>query len=107
MGVLYISWSLDGGYTWFFKANEDSLLTLLRLDAVPTSVPNPNSKICMFNRNDNNEVVLALNPSSTQRNPITLATSTDGFTWTQFAVLANNASVSESCMSRIATHPPC
>ncbi len=82
-------------------SDQDSQLTVLRLDAVPTAVPNPNSKICMFNRNDNNEVVLALNPSSSQRNPITLATSTDGFTWAQFAVLANNASVSESCMLHI------
>jgi hypothetical protein len=52
----------------------------------------------MFNRADNGDLILAYNPSATQRNPLVLATSPDGVSWTDFATLANNASVQESCM---------
>ena len=61
-------------------------------------MPNPNSKICMMNRVDTGAAVLAYNPSSTARNPLSLAQSTDGITWDPFSVLANNASVGESCL---------
>jgi hypothetical protein len=65
---------------------------------VPTTVPNPNSKVCMMNRIDSDEVILAYNPSSSQRNPLTLASSVDGLNWTPFSTLANNASVSAACL---------
>jgi hypothetical protein len=55
----------------------------------------------MINLATGDDVVLAYNPSSTQRNPISLAASLDGLTWTDFAVLANNASVSESCLPEL------
>ncbi len=52
----------------------------------------------MFQREDNGDVILAYNPSSNQRNPLCLASSADGVVWSQFATLAHNASVQESCM---------
>ena len=81
-----------------------------RLPAQPTSVPNPNSKVCMVNI-DTGAVVLAYNPSAhsvrqhareiivtaMQRSPLALASSEDGLVWSEFAVLAHNNSVAESC----------
>ena len=81
-----------------------------RLPAQPTTVPNPNSKVCMVNV-DSGAVVLAYNPSATQagmcrnrwyltraqRNPLVLASSLDGITFTEFRTLADNATVQEAC----------
>jgi hypothetical protein len=56
----------------------------------------------MFNREDTGDLILAYNPSSTQRNPLVLATSVDGVTWTDFVTLADNSTLAggESCMHR-------
>lgn len=77
LDVVFESWSHDGGFTW--------------TNAEPTTVPNPDSKVCMVNIVGSNKIVLAYNPSTKNRNPLWLSYSTDGHHWDELDVLADDA----------------
>eukprot|EP00054_Salpingoeca_dolichothecata_P016691 m.98440 g.98440 ORF g.98440 m.98440 type:complete len:226 (+) comp22103_c0_seq2:439-1116(+) len=72
-GLIYYSTSVDDGKTW--------------ASAEATSTLNPNSKTCMCSRSDRDGLILAYNPSSSYRNPISLASSWDGKDWKEFVTL--------------------
>ena len=57
------------------------------------------AQVCLLNRANSDQVILANNPSAVNRNPLTLSYTTDGHHWTEFSVLANNASLpnGEAC----------
>eukprot|EP00045_Choanoeca_perplexa_P008635 m.81287 g.81287 ORF g.81287 m.81287 type:complete len:251 (-) comp14566_c0_seq10:1875-2627(-) len=68
---IYESWSLDNGVTWS--------------NATALSLENPNSKTCLTQANSSQ--ILAYNPSKSNRTPLSLASSTDGHTWTKMVDL--------------------
>ncbi len=115
-GFLYISWSLDGGFTWFafsdsiycyviflegLQLNRRCYLIRIPRFANAQNFPTVLTKlqICMMNLADNGLVVLGYNPSSSQRSPLALTSSSDGVNWDQFVILAHHASVAESCLA--------
>ncbi|EDQ90976.1 uncharacterized protein MONBRDRAFT_23804 [Monosiga brevicollis MX1] len=77
IGYLYASVSNDNGETWS--------------NAQPTPLQNPDAKVCMTNLRDG-RLMLAYNPSKTQRLPLDLAYTRDGVSWTHYATLESNMS---------------
>lgn len=57
-------------------------------DATPSAIPNPNSKIFMMNSLDRETLILACNPVSKHRTPMSLEISKDQLaTWENYATL--------------------
>ncbi|EGD76157.1 hypothetical protein PTSG_00864 [Salpingoeca rosetta] len=80
-GYIYESWSTDNGNTW--------------TTAMPSSLLNPNSKVCLTRGSVNGSAILAYNPSKTARTPLVLAQSSlTGHTWTTTASLDNDPNMS-------------
>jgi len=73
-GVIVESWSSDAGQTWSPMAR--------------TSLPNPNSAIDAVRLKDG-RFLLVYNHSSTERNVLNVAVSTDGKSWKSALVLEN------------------
>lgn len=75
VGVIYKALSHDRGVTWG--------------PSVPTTMPNPNSRVNLLARRDSpKELLLAYNPSTRDRSPLVLARSTTcGETWETIATL--------------------
>ena len=68
VGSIYKATSTDRGFS--FSAS------------VPTTLPNPNSRVNLLRRNGSSELLLAYNPSTSDRRPLSLARSSDcGETW--------------------------
>lgn len=62
LGYIYKTFSLDGGKTWPM--------------AVPSNLPNPNSKVSIMSiPKKNNLLVLSYNPSPKDRNPLVISKS--------------------------------
>jgi hypothetical protein len=68
VGSIYKATSTDRGVSWSAS--------------VPSTLPNPNSRVNLLRRNGSAELLLAYNPSTTSRQPLSLARSSDcGESW--------------------------
>mmetsp|Transcript_15113 Transcript_15113/g.32823 ORF Transcript_15113/g.32823 Transcript_15113/m.32823 type:complete len:364 (-) Transcript_15113:74-1165(-) len=74
-GFIWESTSQNNGDTWTV--------------AEPTTLPNPNSKVCMYLSKTADQLVVTYNPSATSRSPLAMASSSRGSSWTEDKTLVD------------------